>query len=187
MAVNVVQSALSSRRLEKWLPWFAAAVLAAGVIAFLVVHFGNTANTKETFGKQPASTFTASKNVPLERGVRETAGKFILTAVQRQHLDQAWPLVTDQLKGGISYKDWLTGDIPVVPFNAPIWKAPIKVDYSHPREAELQVILVPRANKNKIQSTLFIMVLKKVGNGKNARWLVDYWQPKATAPIPVPG
>jgi hypothetical protein len=36
MAVNVVQSALSSSRFNKWLPWLAAALLAAGLIAFLI-------------------------------------------------------------------------------------------------------------------------------------------------------
>jgi hypothetical protein len=186
MAVNVVQNALSSRRVNRWLPWVAGAVLAAGVIAFLVAYFGNTANSKETFGKGKPQTFTPTRNVPLERGARVVAGKFILTAVQRRHLDQAWPIVTNQLKGGISYRDWLKGEIPVVPFNAPIWKAPMKVDYSHPREAQLEVILVPRANKNKIQSTLFIMIVKKVGDGKRARWLVDYWEPQANLPLPVP-
>ena len=51
MAVNVVQSALSSPRFNKWLPWLAAALLAAGLIAFLIAYFGNTANpAKETFG-----------------------------------------------------------------------------------------------------------------------------------------
>jgi hypothetical protein len=47
MAVNVVQNALSSRRLNRWLPWIAGAVLAAGVIAFLVAYLGNTGDTKE--------------------------------------------------------------------------------------------------------------------------------------------
>ena len=36
MAVNVVQSALSSRRFNKLLPWFAGGLLAVGVIVFLV-------------------------------------------------------------------------------------------------------------------------------------------------------
>ena len=74
MAVNVVQSALSSLRFNKWLPWLAGALLAAGLIAFLIAYFGNTANpAKETFGG-PAQRPQVVKQVPLPQPARVTAG-----------------------------------------------------------------------------------------------------------------
>jgi len=47
MAVNVVQSALSSRRFNRWLLVLGALVLVAGVIAILVTKVGNSSGTTE--------------------------------------------------------------------------------------------------------------------------------------------
>jgi hypothetical protein len=187
MAVNVVQSALSSRRFNRWLPWFAGALLAVGVIVFLVVYFGNTANTKETFGNAPATKPQVVKQVPIPQAARVTAGKFILSAVGRKNLDQAWALATDNVKGGLTFKQWMTGEIPVVPLGVPIDKAAItKIIYSHSKDAEINVVLVPKPNKLGVKVTLFVLDLKKVGQGSNARWLVDYCQPQASPGAPAP-
>ncbi|MDQ2981084.1 MAG: hypothetical protein M3R26_02000 [Actinomycetota bacterium] len=186
MAVNVVQSALSSRRFNKWLPWFAGALLAAGVIAVLVAYFGNTANpAKETFGG-PAQTPQVVKQVPLQQAARETAGRFILTAVARENLDEAWNLATPYARGGLTYKEWLTGEIPVVPMGVPIDKAVItKIIYSHAKSAEINIVIAPKTpNKFGVKDQLYVMDLKKVGEGDSARWLVDYCQPQASAGIP---
>jgi hypothetical protein len=183
MAVNVVQNALSSRRLNRWLPWIAGAVLAAGVIAFLVAYFGNTADSKESFGSAPAQTFSAQREVPLEPAARATAAKFIATAVARRNLDQAWALATENVKGGLSYKEWMSGDIRVPPLGAPIDRAAItKIVYSHPRDAELNIVVLPKPNKYKITTTLYVVDLKKVGS----RWLVDYCQVQSSAGAPAP-
>ncbi len=186
MAVNVVQSALSSRRFNRWMPWLAAALLAVGLIVFLVVYFGNTANpAKETFGG-PAKTPQVVKQVPLEQAARVAAGRFILTAVARQNLGEAWNLATPNVKGGLTRKEWMTGEIPVVPMGVPIDKAVItKVIYSHAKDAEVNIVIVPKTpNKYGVKDQLYVMDLKKVGEGANARWLVDYLQPHASAGVP---
>jgi hypothetical protein len=184
MAVNVVQNALSSRRLNRWLPWIAGAVLAAGVIAFLVAYFGNTANSKETFGSGKPQTFSAERTVRLPAQARLVAGKFISTAVARRDLDQAWKISTDNIKGGLTYKQWLGGDIRVPALGAPIGTAAItKIVYSHPRDAEINVVVIPKPNKYGVKTTLFVIDLKKVGS----RWLVDYCQAQATPGAPAPG
>ena len=38
--MNLVQDVFSSRSLNKWLPWLAVVVLAAGVITFVAVNVG---------------------------------------------------------------------------------------------------------------------------------------------------
>jgi hypothetical protein len=185
MAVNVVQSALSSPRFNKWLPWLAAALLAAGLIAFLIAYFGNAANpAKETFGG-PAQTSQVVKQVPLPQAARVTAARFILTAVARDNLDEAWKLATPTVRGGLTHKEWMTGEIPIVPMGVPIDKAVItKILYSHAKEAEINIVIAPKANTLRVKDQLYVMDLKKVGVGDNARWLVDYCQPHASAGVP---
>ncbi len=184
MAVNVVQNALSSRRMNRWLPWIAGAVLVAGVIAFLVAYFGNTADTKESFGPGKAQTFGAQRTVALAPAARDVAGKFVRGAVLRENLDQAWSLSTRNARGGLTHKEWLGGDIPIVPLSAPLDKAAItKIVYSHPRDAEINIVLVPKMpNANRVKTTLYVVDLKKVGS----RWLVDYCQPQSSPGAPAP-
>jgi hypothetical protein len=184
MAVNVVQNALSSKRVNRWLPWIAGAVLAAGVIAFLVAYFGNTADSKETFSSGKAQTFQPQRTVPLARGARIAAAKFISTAVARRNLDQAWKLATPNVRGGLTYKQWMSGDIRVPALGAPIDTAAItKILYSHPKDAEINIVVLPKKNKYGIKATLFLVDLKKVGS----RWLVDYCQAQSTPGAPAPG
>jgi hypothetical protein len=184
MAVNVVQNALSSRRLNQWLPWIAGAVLAAGVIAFLVAYFGNTANSKETFGPGKAQVVKPQPTVRLDPKARIAAGQFIETAVARRNLAEAWRLATPNARGGLTYKEWLTGDIPIPALGAPIQTAAItKLVTSHPREAEINIVVIPKPNKYGVKTTLFFVILKKVGS----RWRVDYCQAQATPGAPAPG
>jgi hypothetical protein len=183
MAVNVVQSALSSRRFNQLLPWIAAGILAVGVIVFLVVKFGNTANTTETFSSKPAQTPQVTKQVPLERGARIAVGRFILTAVARKNLDEAWNLTTPNLRGGLTHKQWMTGNIPVVPMGVPIDKAAItRIISSTKNEAEINVVVLPKANAQNVKATLYVVIAKKI----NGRWLIDYAIPQASPGLPTP-
>ena len=84
----------TSRRLLRLFPWVSGLVLVAGLVAFLIVFYGNTAKQQDV---NPAPGFkptvvkpTAGKSVPVPRESRVVAGRFILTAVQRKHLEQAW-------------------------------------------------------------------------------------------------
>ena len=66
MAVNTpARSRLASRRVQNWLPWVGAVVLAAGIITFLVVHFGtNTAPKEQVNPTGPPVHFPkAQKNI----------------------------------------------------------------------------------------------------------------------------
>ncbi len=175
-------SVFTSRRLTRWLPWLAGLVLLAGIVAVLVVVIGNQTNPNVTpISNKPAQIVKSQKNLPLTREQREVAGRFILTAVARKNLRVAYNLVTDRLKEGMTLKQWLTGNIPVVPFpinNLDV--APMHVLYSHPGSAELQILLLPKKGKGQF----FILVLKAVGTGKDKHWLVDSWVPWAGVPIP---
>ena len=160
---------MSSRRFNKLLPWFAGGLLAIGVIVFMVAHFGNTADTKETFSNQPASRPQVAKQIPLEQGARVAVGRFILTAVARQNLDEAWNLATPNIKGGLTHKQWMTGNIPVVPLGVPIDKAAItRIISSTRNEAQINVVVLPKPNKVGVQATLYVVIVKKVGRAVRA-------------------
>jgi hypothetical protein len=176
----------NARRFSRMVPWISALILVAGIVAFVVVHFGtNTAKpltpSAAPVAKHP-TVVKPDKTVPVSKAAKLVAGQFILTAVQRKHLDQAWKLVTPAIKQGQTHKQWMTGNIAVVPWLGKIGVTPLAVDYSLAREVEFTVAIIP-AKGEKTKPDYFVIVLKKFGEGKNARWLVDQWVPRDPNPI----
>jgi len=62
------------------------------------------------------------------------------------------------------------------------WK---NTNYTHPRDAALNLILVPTA-KSGGRTQTFQIGLVKVGKGAKAHWLVDYFNIVAGPPVPHP-
>lgn len=86
---------------------------------------------------------------------------------------------------GHDEKQWLTGNIPVVYYPAKeIDKATFKVDKSYPEEAILEMALLPKDTKE-AKPQVFYIGLKKAGKGTAARWMVNYWVPRAAPQIPT--
>ncbi len=174
------------RRWEKLLPWFAALVLAAGVIAAIVRFVPSTSGTTDSSRTENPTKVSAapSKTVPLAPEARRVAGRFILTAVARKNLDEGWKLSGPQIRQGMSHKEWMTGNIPVVPYLTPISVTPMKIDYSLKNEALVEVALVPKKG-HKGSTDLFWLELKRVGKGSKAHWLVWSWVPRFAPAIPA--
>jgi hypothetical protein len=175
----------NSYRLGRLFPWISALILVAGIVTFTLVHFGtNTAKPLTPSGapSRPVQVVKPEKSVPVPKAAKLVAGKFILTAVQRKHLERAWPLVTNGIRQGMTHRQWMTGNIAVVPWLGRIGVTPLKVDYSHAREIQLTIAILP-AKGEKTRSDYFVMVLKKIGAGKDARWLVDQWVPRDAYPV----
>lgn len=176
-----------ARRMRRLFPWLSVLVLIAGIVAFTIVYFGtNTAKPlpPSVAPRRPVQVVKPDQSVPVPKAAKLVAGQFILTAVQRKHLERALPLVTNAVRQGMTRKQWMTGNIPVVPWLGRIGTAPLKIDYSHAREVEFTVAILP-AKGEKTQANYFVIVLKKVGSGSRARWLVDQWVPRQAPPIPV--
>jgi hypothetical protein len=163
-----------ARRFARLAPWISALVLVAGIVTFLLVYFRNTAKPDVSTPLTPAkpSQVAAQKNVPVAKEARIVAGRFILTAVQRKHLAEAWKLAAPPIRAGVTYKQWLSGNIAVVPWFGQIGAVPLKVDYSYPTEAQFTVILAPKPG-TKGKPDTFIMGLKKYGK----QWKVTAWVP----------
>jgi hypothetical protein len=179
-----VSTFVSSRRLNQWLPWAAGLVLVAGIVAFLIVYVGNTAEPIESkiTDRQtgPAVVPTAQKSVPLDPVARRTAGEFILTAVARKDLGRSWTITHPELRQGMTRKEWLTGNIPVQYYPADaIDKASFKIDESHKTDAVLEVALIPKQGAD-VKPQIFYIGLKK-----NAGvWQVNYWAPRSAPSVP---
>lgn len=159
----------------------AGLVLVAGVVAFSVAYIGDTGTSLETpLSNRPAQVFTPRKQVPLDPEARRVAGRFILTAVAREGLAESYDLAHPELRQGLSRREWLTGNIPVVYYPAKaIETATFKVDESYADEAILEVALLPR-DPSKVKPQIFFIGLKKAGE----RWRVSYWVPRAAPAVP---
>ena len=75
------------------------------------------------------------------------------------------------IHGGLTYKEWLTGNIPVVPYPVADVTAPVrfKIDWSHKSDAGIELALLP--SKGTVKPQIFFMGLKRVGSADKARWL----------------
>ena len=170
-----------STRTYRQFSLLAGLVLTAGVVAFTVAYVGDTGTSQEApLSQQPAQVFTPRKQVPLDKEARRVAGRFILTAVAREDLGESYDLAHPELRQGLTKKEWLTGNIPVVYYPAKaIETATFKVDESYPDEAILEVALLPK-DSAKIKPQIFFIGLKKTG----ATWRVNYWVPRAAPAVP---
>lgn len=182
---------LRSPGVGRALVWVSSLVLIAGVVAFVTVRWGQTAepegsvlpaNVPEDIGieTQPRPQV---EDVP--RAARAAAGEFILAAAGRDDLPKAWRLSHPKLKRdcACSYREWLTGNIPVQPIEAAgLDQVTFFVDELHPRSVVLQVLVRAKPGSD-FQDQAFYIGLKAVGAKKN--WLVDLWTPISSIPVPL--
>ncbi|MFN8224035.1 MAG: hypothetical protein U0R50_12405 [Gaiellales bacterium] len=156
------------------------AIAVAGVFVF----GPNRDAAPEKFTNEPVQIVKQEAKAPFSPEARQVAMRFVQTAVARQSLEEAWELSGPTVRGGLTRKQWLTGNIPVVPY--PLEKlevAPFKVDASYKSSALIEIALLPRKNAG-IRAQIFFMELKKVGKGKSAHWVVDNWVPRGGAVTP---
>jgi len=195
MAVNVVQSALSSRRIGRWLFALGAVVLAAGIIALIVTQVGggnsnsnsNSAENVNPTGPTIREYQKAQKNIRFPAAAWSVAQRFVYSAVSRKNLDQSYALADANMRGGLTRADWKSGNIPVTYFPTSKiirydWK---NTNFAHPREAAVNLILIPPKSSSQRPGP-YIIFVKKVGSGAKAHWLVDYFGAVQGPPVPHP-
>lgn len=174
-----MRSLLTSRKFNLALPWIAGLVLAIGVAAFVQSRTTVDKPADTPVGK-PDDRSKQPKSVPVPQGARQAAVTFLQTAVARRNLAKAWTVAGPGIRGGQSYKEWLSGDIAVVPYpGQSMDKAPIKVDWSYPDSVGLSIALLPKKGTGE-KPQVFNMELKKAGK----RWVVDSWVPYAPPAVP---
>lgn len=198
--MNVLQNTLSSARLNRLLLLFSALVLAAGVVVLMTKIAGGSDKTSlaPDPGFRPTlpekdTPLTNSQGVTIKRfeqldpEVRSTIRTFLATAVSRKNLAQSWPVIAPSMKAGWSFSRWKNAKaLPnIVPYPvADVDRVQYYLDYASTKEilAEVGLFAGPKANQ---RSTLFRIGLAPVGKGAQKRWLVDYWFPLWTPPVPI--
>jgi len=166
---------------------FSGIVLLAGIVAVLVVVFHGTGNAyPDKFSNQPAQLNHPEKKAPVSPDQISLMRKFITTAVARQDLKSAYWIVGPDLRGGLTRKQWLVGDIPVLFYHAENAKTvSFKVDYSYQKQALFEANLHAKAGTEQRPSLLFFIGLKRQGDKANGRWLVNYFEPNWRPPVPM--
>jgi hypothetical protein len=169
------------KKITKVLPYAAALVLVAGGIAVLIAYFGNTAHeaTPKTPPGAVVDNSVPPKTVPVPNDAKTVAAKYITSAMTRQNLPLSWKLTNPSLKAGFTYKQWLTGNIPVQFFPRKHFAgATYKVQWSHPNDVMLDVYVFGKpANLGQA----FFVELKPVTSAGKKQWLVSYVMPDGGA------
>lgn len=178
----------SPRRL-RLLVWVSVLVLVAGIGTVLGTHFSNTAEATPRNPTGPTIPAPiAQKDIPFPEDAWRVAREFAFTAVARKHLVESYTITHPTLRSGFTLKQWKTGTLPNIVFfpTAQIVKYNWKnSNYAYPREAMVNVILVPTKSSHEKLATAQIG-LRKVGKGSHARWLVDYFSTLSGPPLPHP-
>jgi hypothetical protein len=147
----------------------------AGVIGLAVAFVRNTgtAHNAPLRNERASPAYSPPATRPLSRAelaaAKATAYDFIRTAVRREHLEESWPLVTPALRQGLTRAQWLTGEIPVVPYPADLRHLTYEVEYSYPAVLGLGVALLPTAGHAERPTVFRIELVER------SRWLVASW------------
>jgi hypothetical protein len=166
---------------QKALPWVVAVVVVGAAIAAGIIWSNTGKSTATPLTNKPAVDVSkVPATIKLAPGATAVARQFIRTAVARKNLPAAYTIVTEQIRQGQSLKSWNTGNIAVVPYPVDAVKyAPMKIDFSYPNEAQIQVALLPKAGA-KIRPQLFLMDIVR----RNGKWLVNTWVPRSSPKVP---
>ncbi len=135
---------------QKALPWIVGVVAIGALLGFIGFHYSNTGHSTATpLLNKPADDRSAvPPTVKLTPGATIVARRFIETAVARKNLPDAYKLVTDSIRQGQTLTQWNTGNIAVIPYPVDDVKyAPMKIDFSYPKEAMVEIALLPKATR----------------------------------------
>lgn len=189
---STVGGRLSSPRVQRRLLWGSGGILVVGIAAFLAVFVlrGTANNTVTPISHTPAQLAPKLKKAPPSPAAFRLGRKFIETAVLRKNLDSVYKLVTPDLggpgKGGLTRKQWDSGNIPVSPYPANNAKTTsFTVDYSYQTQMLAEVVLVAKLHSQVRPQLDFFIGFQRAGNKPNGRWLVNYWEPNWRPPIPM--
>jgi hypothetical protein len=168
------------RRQQFWRVALPTLSVACAVVAGVLVYnaFVGTSDVHQAAGAR--TTYPEppkQKSVPFDPAAREVARRFILTAVARKHLAEAYAFSGPQIREGMTLKQWKTGNIAVVPYKVnDATVANIKIDESHKADAKLEILM----STPKVKAQIFFMDLIK----RHGKWFVNAWVPRSPPPIP---
>ena len=167
-----------SRRWRRRLVW--STILALSVpLVFVAIHYSNPGDPGNANGPEIAD-YVQPKNSPFtaaeRRQVRRSLKEFISGGVAGENPSQAWNVSAPSLKQGTTRKEWVRGEMPVVPYPAAdrglgTWSF---VQYSYTDSVGLEVFVFPKQGSGYSAMTADVELVKH----RDGRWLVDDWMPK---------
>jgi hypothetical protein len=200
--MNALQNALSSPRRNRLLLWLSTAVLMAGVFVLVtkITRGSDTTSFAPDKGFKPTLPVKSSPLVnshgvriktfeQLNPRIRSTIRIFLATAVARRHLDESWAVIAPSMKAGYTFKEWANAiELPIVPYpGVDVQRADYYLEYASTKEILVEVGLSQARSmvKEWTRPVAFQLGLSPVGKGGDKRWLVSYWMPRWTPPVPV--
>jgi hypothetical protein len=198
--MNSIQTTLNSPRFGRLMLAFGVLVLFAGALALVVTllksNRGGNVNPSPGFHAQLPTKQIPLKNATgvrvrtfeqLDPQVRSAVKTFIATVVARKNLGSSWAVVSPNLRSGYTKAQWTRAQgLPVVPYPGVDTKhINYYLDFASTKEILMEVGLSGLPGKTKSRPTTFQLALVPVGKGAHQRWLVDYWMPRWTPPLPT--
>jgi hypothetical protein len=193
--MNAVQTAFNSPRFNRYLLWFGVVVLAGGaaVLTFALMGSSSGAPTKADPGFHPTLPARSSplKNeqgvtiktyAQLDGQIRGAIKTFIGTAVARQNVGDSWTVVAPAMRAGYTLNQWKSAaNLPIVPYPGVDMKhVQFFLDYATTKEILIEVGLAGKPGVS-TRPVTFQLGLVPV----HRRWLVNYWMPRWTPPVPT--
>lgn len=169
--------------------WISGGVFAVGLIVFMSVFvFRGSSGLHSPISSQPAQHAKKLVKAPPDPQAYKVAREFMRTAVLRKNLSKAYPLVNPDIKGGLTLKQWDKGNIPVMPYPADnIDSAGFTVVSSYKTQVTLLVDLVAKPGSDVRPHLPFWVGLVRAHGKPNGHWLVNYWLPYWSPPVPIAG
>jgi hypothetical protein len=188
-----VRRFFASPRRRRRSAWLGGALVAAGALSFVGVHFANTGHSyPSVFHPGPVQYPPESpKPDPFTQAerkqVRAVAVQFISTAVFRDHVDDSWEITAPELRQGFTRTAWATGNNPIVPYpEKAVAQVRWQISYSFSRRVGLKVAFYPKSGAD-VQRQIFDLELLKVGTGAHPKWLVSGWTPSGGPQLAAAG
>jgi hypothetical protein len=160
----------------------AAVVLGVAALIVFVPNTGHPTATPIDRTKAP-TRFRVPRTVPAtaaeKAAAKRTLGTFVQSAFVRQNLAASWALATPHMKNGTSYREWLAGDLPVVPYPADAFRtfgATLKYQYKGVLGYDVLVLPKETAAGRKTGQQIYSCELHDL----HGRWLVDFCYPRKT-------
>jgi hypothetical protein len=155
------------------------------VVALLIVFDRNSGHSTATpineHGK--AQVFHPPKTVKAtaeqQAAATSTLTRFVRSAVIRRDLASSWPLATAHMKVGTSHTDWLSGNLPVVPYPADGFRTVgLTLTYQYKDILGYDALVLPNATKagQLAGQVVYACELHDV----RGSWLVDECYPRKT-------
>lgn len=202
--MNSLQSTFSSPRNQRIVFYAGILALAAGVIVLMVKFVGGSDKTSVAPSKGFKPQLPAKQQALVnENGVRvtnyeqlpaevkTTIRRFVMGAVAGQNYADSWNVLAPVFKRGYTAKSWANSDShPIVPF--PVYQydqSVFQVPEATTKEVLVDIKVDPTpqaATKFRMRTTRFRVGLVPADKtGKH--WLVNYWMPQWSPPLPYGG